>query len=86
MVRAFAQWAMGRCIDSSQNMNYKSINSFYIFVISEIGNWGDKTPDAPIRKHPGDYAKLTCKNAPESAPPGVFKWYLGDKGDTITDI
>ena len=58
-------------------MNYKINNSFYIFVTSEIGNWGDKTPDPPIKKDPGDYAKLTCKNAPESAPPGVFKRYIG---------
>ena len=62
-------------------MNYNSINNlFYIFVISEIGRWGDLTQNASITKHPGDYAKLTCKNAPKSVPPGVFKWYLGKQG------
>ena len=61
-------------------MNYKSNNSFYIFVTSEIGEWGDKTPDPPIKKDPGDYVKMPCKNAPRSAPPGVFKWYTGPVG------
>ncbi|XP_041361601.1 contactin-5-like [Gigantopelta aegis] len=61
----------------------KSISPEIKLVMQKINKWGDKTPSAPILRHPGDYAALSCDNAPISTPPGTFKWYRDDRGSEI---